>query len=173
MSPLPGGPDPSDGRERPTVVPAFDPEAFARDSEVRERVAPVVEGEPTIDQARRLHLEGEHEQALFLLTGLLELAPLHPEAGKLAAVCRDALELQCLSAIGSEAAVLVVGVSADELKTFTLDNVSGFILSLLDGSTDVGTVLDISGLPRLVALRHLRNLLERGLLALASGPRRR
>ena len=36
----------------------------------------------------------------------------------------------------------------------------------------VEEILDVSGLPRLLALRHLRNLLERGIVGVASGYRR-
>ena len=162
-----------DGDERPTVVPAFDPEAFARDSETRQRAASAGEGEPTIDQARRLHLDGEHERALFLLASLLELAPLHPEATQLSSDCRGALERECLAVVGSESAILVAAVSTEELKGFALDNVSGFLLSVIDGATDVESILDISGLPRLLALRHLRSLLDRGIIVVASGRRPR
>lgn len=154
-------------------MPEFDPEAFARDSETKQRAAVAEGGEPTIDQARRHHLAGEHEEALFLLTRLLELAPLHPEGSTLASECRQALERECLSAVGSESSVLVVAVSPEELKRFTLDNVSGFLLSVMDGATDVETILDISGLPRLLALRHIRGLLERGVVVVASRLRSR
>ena len=58
-----------------------------------------------------LHLDGEHEQALFLLAHLLEIAPLHPEATHLSADCRAALERECLSSVGSESAILVAAVS--------------------------------------------------------------
>jgi hypothetical protein len=77
------------------------------------------------------------------------------------------LERECLAAIGSESAMLVAAVSPEELKRFTLDNVSGFLLSAMDGTTDVETILDISGLPRLLALRHVRSLLQRGIIVLA------
>ena len=87
--------------------------------------------------------------------------------------CRQALERDCLSAIGSESSVLVVAVSPEELKRFTLDNVSGFLLSVMDGATDVETILDISGLPRLLALRHIRGLLDRGIVVVASRSRPR
>ncbi len=163
----PGVPN-GDGDDRPTVVPEYDPEDFARDSEIKQRAGVREGGEPTIDRARRLHLDGDHEQALFLLTPLLELAPLHPEANKLSGECRQALERDCLSAIGSESAVLVVALSPEELKRFTLDNVSGFLLSVIDGTTNVETILDISGLPRLLALRHIRALLDRGIVVVAS-----
>ena len=78
--------------------------------------------------------------------------------------CRQALERDCVSAIGSESAVLVVALSPEELRRFTLDNVSGFLLSVIDGTTNVETILDISGLPRLLALRHIRGLLDRGIV---------
>ena len=157
--------------ERATVVPEFDPEDFARDSEITQRAALSTGGEPTIDRARRMHLDGRHEDALFLLAHLLELAPLHPEATSLSSECRVALERQCLSVIGSERAVLVAAVSGEELKSFALDNVSGFLLSLMDGKTSVENILDMSGLPRLLALRHLRSLLDRGIIAAAPSRR--
>jgi hypothetical protein len=39
-------------------------------------------------------------------------------------------------------------------------------------ATSVENILDISGLPRLLALRHLRNMLERGIVCLVSGQTR-
>ena len=173
----PSSPPPKDGAEarpkkahasggdRATVVPEFDADAFARDSELRLRVVPEVGSEPTIDRARDLHRAGDHEKALFLLTRLLELAPLHPEGSTLAAECRASLERECLAAIGSESAILRAAVTPQELKRFKVDNVSAFLFSQLDGATDVETLLDISGLPRLLALRHLRGMLERGLVS--------
>jgi hypothetical protein len=158
--------------ERPTLVPEFDLEAFARDSEIQQRSALPVDGEASIDQARRCHGEGDHEQALFLLARVTELAPLHPEATSLARDCRAALERECLSAVGSESTVLTVAMTADALMGLALDHVSGFLLSLMDGTLTVEAILDVSGLPRLLALRHLRNLLERGIVSVASGYRR-
>ena len=156
--------DADDDTARPTLVPAFDPEAFARDSELKQRAARPASGEPTIDEARRLLAEGEAEEALFLLARLLEVVPLHAEASALSNECRAALERDCLSAVGTLSSVLVIAVPADELKGFGLDNMSGFLLSLIDGATDVETVLDLCGRPRLLALRHLRGLVDRGVL---------
>jgi hypothetical protein len=58
----------------------------------------------------------------------------------------------------------------EELKRFALDHVSGFLLSLMDGATNVEAILDISTLPRPLALRHLRGLLERGVVIVATYP---
>jgi hypothetical protein len=165
----PPAPEEAVDNDRPTLVPNFDPEDFARDSEVKQRAAGTTDREATIDQARRLHQDGHHEQALFLLIRLLDLTPLHPEGTALARECRQALERECLAALGSESAILAAAVSPEELKRFSLDNVSVFLFSRLDGATSVEDILDISGLPRLLALRHLRNLVERGIVALASG----
>ena len=156
--------------DRPTVIPEFDPEDFARDSELKQRPALPSSGESTIDVARRHLQDGEPERALFLLSSLLEVAPFHAEANTLASECRVALERECLSAIGSVSTVLVVILSADELMGFGLDNVSGFLLSLLDGATDVESVLDLCGLPRLLALRHLRGLVARGVVGASKNP---
>jgi hypothetical protein len=153
-----------DDREAPTLVPPFDLDAFARGSELKLRASLESSGEPTIEEARRLHRAGEHERALFLLAGLLEVVPLHKEAGVLSSMCRVALEAECLAAIGSRGAVLAVAVTSDELKGYALDNVSAFLLSRMDGGTDVETLLDIAGLPRLLALRHMRSLVERGIV---------
>jgi hypothetical protein len=161
-----------DGDDRPTLVPNFDPGAFARDSEIRQRSEAIADEDLTVERAQRLHLEGDHEQALSVLTRLLDLAPLHPEATKLSRQCRAALARECLSAIGSETAVPVLGVSAEELARFSLDNVSTFLLSRIDGFACVRDVLDVAGLPPLLALRHLRNLVERGLVCVPSSPRR-
>jgi hypothetical protein len=158
-----------DRHQRPTIVPAFDPEDFARESESRPRVVPVeVDGESTLAKAHWLHVEGKHDAALLLLAPLLECAPLHPEAIPLANECREAIE-RLRAAIDWDRAVLIVAVPVDELKRHALDSVTGFLLSLLDGATDVETLLDISGLPRSLVVGHLRSLLERGIIARRSG----
>ncbi len=150
--------------DRPTVPPSFDLDEFARDSEVRLRSVQPATGETTTDEARRLLEQGEPEMALFLLARLLQLAPMNADASALSQKCSVALEQQCWSVIGPHSTILVVAVSPGELKGFALDNVSGFLLALIDGRTNVETLLDLCGLPRLTALRHLRDLVTRGIV---------
>ena len=121
----------------------------------------------TIEDARRLLKWGEAEQALSLLARLLEHLPFHADASALSQECRQAVERECVSEIGSLSAVLVVAVAPEELKQFKLDGASGFLLSLMDGATNVETMLDLCGLPRLLALRHLRGLVSRGVARIA------
>jgi hypothetical protein len=162
----------SSAGERSTPIPEFDVEAFARDADARQGAGPQRDGE-LLERAHRLHLDGKNEQALSLLAHLLTRALPHPVAVRLSAACCAALERECLLAIGSESTMLISAISAEEVKRFSLDHVSGFLLSLLDGETPVEAILDISGTPRLVVLRHLRDLLDRGIVVVASGLRRR
>jgi len=150
--------------DRPTVLPPFDADAFARDSELKLQASAPAKGETTTDEARRLLQDGQPEEALFLLARLLEASPLDAEARTLSAECSAALERECWSAIGSGSAILGATASPDELKGIGLDHVSGFLLSLMDAVTDVEMLLDICGLPRLLALRHLRDLVVRGVV---------
>ena len=110
------------------MLPPFDPDAFARDSEVKLHSVPPVTGETTTEAARRLLADGEPEEALFLLARLLEQMPLDTEARALSAECSAALERDCWSLIGPPGGVLEIMVAPAELKGFALDNVSGFLL---------------------------------------------
>lgn len=148
---------------RPTVVPPFNVAAFARQSETMRAVVPLAE-ETALEAAHRLAKEGEPEQALFHLARLLEEFPLHVDALVLSAQCSTAVERDCLATIGPGSSLLVVAASPEALKSSALDSVSGFLLSLMDGKSDVDTILDLSGLPRLLALRHLRGLVDRKLV---------
>jgi len=164
-------PEAVEDEDRPTAVPLFDPEAFARASELKQRAVRAITEEPPIDEARRLMEEGEPEQALFVLARLLASAPGDEEALELSQACGAALESDCVDALGSLRAKLAIVVPPEELKEVGLDQLSGFLLSLIDGATDVETVLDLSGRSRLLVLRHLRGLVERGILRVIGGRR--
>jgi hypothetical protein len=118
-------------------------------------------------------MAGDHEGALFLVTQLLEETPSDTEASQLAASCRVALEQEHLAVLGSGAAILITAISAEELKTFALDTTSAFLFSLIDGALRVDDILDVAGLPRLLALRHLRKLLDRGIVTVFYSPKQR
>ncbi len=166
MTPIPDPPDESDesAEDRPTVLPPFDANAFARDSEMKLQAAASATGETTTDEARRLLQDGRAEDALFLLARVLEAMPLDSEANALSRECSAALERECWAVIGPPTTILRVALTPAKLKGFGLDHASGFLISRMDGVTDVETLLDISGLPRLLALRHLRGLVARGIV---------
>jgi hypothetical protein len=59
-----------------------------------------------------------------------------------------------------------VTLSPEECAVGSLDHREGFILSLLDGASDVETLLDIAGMPAAEALAVLCDLCARGIVTL-------
>jgi hypothetical protein len=177
MSVMPLSSIPAGARSRndgDRVTPVYPEGEPPRESEVRQRCAsllpvsiapmPSVSEESPLERARRLHIEGEFDRALLLATAVLDREPGHHEATKISGACRRALERECLEAMGGGDVVLRPAVTAQESKRFPLDSTSAFLLSLIDGATRVEELLDISGMPRLFALRQLRDLLEKGIV---------
>jgi hypothetical protein len=58
-----------------------------------------------------------------------------------------------------------VVVSIGQLKRLPLGHRAGFLLSLMDGATDLETVLELAAMPREEALRMARDLFESGVVA--------
>jgi hypothetical protein len=56
-------------------------------------------------------------------------------------------------------------VSLAQLKRLPLGHRAGFLLSLMDGATELGTVLELAAMPRDEALRMARDLFESGVVA--------
>ena len=63
-------------------------------------------------------------------------------------------------------AIPVVAVDLAELRQLSLDPHSGFLLSLMDGSTTVETLLDVCGMPAEEAMRRLDHLVMLGVVRL-------
>lgn len=160
-----------DAEDRPTLVPEFDFDAFARDSESKiraqgESVSPASGPRRTVSRIRALMKQGSYEHALQLADAMLAMVPLHAEARELASECMAAMELVFLSKLGPLSGCPTLAVSPRDLKDKALDNVSAFLLSRLDGSTSIEGLLDVCGLPRWVALRLLCDLEGRGIIAI-------
>lgn len=85
---------------------------------------------------------------------------------------RDAAAIEWVAANLSAVDVLDGAVAPGNVDEGVREDTRGVLLSLADGSLTVEAILDASGLPRLLALRHLRGLVDRGLLSPASGYRR-
>jgi hypothetical protein len=61
--------------------------------------------------------------------------------------------------------VLVVQMSLDELKRLPLDHRAGYLLSRMDGSIDLETLVAVAALPRDEVLRMVRDLSDSGVVA--------
>jgi len=115
---------------------------------------------------RDRYAAGDFSGALVLAEGILETDPGNRAAKRLAEKCREVLAKMYLARIGSLDQVVRVIVADDQLRWLSLDHRAGFLLSLVDGTSRVEDLLDISGMPRLEALRVFYTLLEQGAIAL-------
>jgi hypothetical protein len=121
------------------------------------------------DEAVQMHdrfAAGDYSGALVLAEGILETDAGNQEAERLAEKCREVLAKMYLARIGSLDQVVKVIVADDQIRWLSLDHRAGFLLSLADGMSRVEDLLDISGMPRLDALRILFTLLEQGAISL-------
>jgi len=124
--------------ERPEAPPSFEAIESERDSEVH------------VKAARRTP-ESEAPEMPHSETRIAT----RPNTG--AAITDEAWAAQ---AIGEP----VVALSADELRRLPLDHRAGYLLSLMDGTMDLETVLDVSAMPRAEALSAVRDLFEAGVV---------
>jgi hypothetical protein len=68
--------------------------------------------------------------------------------------------------LGSLEQVPAVIVQRTQLRWLSIDHRAGFVLSLIDGSSSLEMVLDVSGMPRLDAMRILVELIAQRIVAL-------
>ena len=129
------------GSNRPTVPPAFDIEKYARDSDSRlETVRPLFNAEEEAP-------ETPHSE--------VRLAT-HPKLGAL-------LTDEAWARDNPGAPRVAVGI--DRLKRMPLDHHAGFLLSLMDGMTDLETIVELACMPLLSdALRIVRDLCVSGIV---------
>jgi hypothetical protein len=130
--------------DRPTVPPAFDVAQYAKDSDARIGAArPLSLVDPVIPPPPR---QPKSERRLVSRT-------------KVDAVLSD--ETWAGSMEGSPS----VRLQGEQLKQLPLDHKAGFLMSRMDGSTDLETIVAVSAMPRAEALRLLRDLYDAGVIA--------
>ena len=121
--------------------------------------------QPDLDLAAEM----AERYALGDFTGALRAAELllgrdepHPEAERYAQSCRERLVKLYESRLGDTTQVPVVQVPPTEIRWLGLDHRAGFLLSRVDGVGTVEQLIDVSGMPRLEALKTLVELLDAG-----------
>ncbi len=117
-------------------------------------------------QMKDRYATGDFSGALQLAEALLEADDGDLEAQRFATSCRDILTQMLASRVGSFEQVVEVALTPEELRWLTLDHRAGFFLSLVDSSSTIDELLDISGMPRLESLRILSTLIEQRVLRL-------
>lgn len=111
---------------------------------------------------------GDFSGALVIAEKLLETNPEDLEAPRYAQSCRDVLTQMYSARLGSLDQRVEVAVPSDQIRWLTLDHRAGFLLSLIDGGITVDQILDISGMPRLDALRIMYQLLDQRVISLGA-----
>ena len=76
---------------------------------------------------------------------------------------QDAAQMNVLGDLNK---IPVLKLSIDQLSSHALDHKAGFLLSQIDGTISLQDLLEISGMPRQVALEALVELVELGVVAL-------
>jgi hypothetical protein len=109
---------------------------------------------------------GDFSGALELAEALLNADTGDLEAQRFVTSCRDVLSQMLTSRIGSFQQTVEVALTPEELRWLTLDHRAGFFLSLVDGSSTIDELLDISGMARLESLRILSALIDQRVLRL-------
>jgi hypothetical protein len=123
------------------------------------------EGE--VSEMKDRYAMGDFTGALVVAEGLLEANPDDLDAQRYAQSCRDVLTQMYSARLGSLGQRVSVAVPGDQIRWLSLDHRAGFVLSLIDGSSTVEELLDISGMNRLDALRILYTLFDQRVITLS------
>jgi hypothetical protein len=110
---------------------------------------------------------GDFSGALVLAEALLEGNPEHAEALRYANKCRDVLMQMYAARLGPLDQVVTMSIPSEQIRWLSLDHRSGFLLSLVDGVCSLEELLDISGMPRLDALRIMYGLFQERVITLS------
>jgi hypothetical protein len=111
-----------------------------------------------------LYAVGDFSGALELAEKILETQPDDPSALRYAEDCRRVLLKMCEARIGPFTHRPTVVMGVEQIRWLALDHREGFLLSLIDGSSTIDDLLDISGMPRLDALRIFAALIDKGVV---------
>jgi hypothetical protein len=122
---------------------------------------------PEVREMKDRYATGDFSGALVVAEGILESDPHHEEAIRYHQRCSETLSQMYLARLGSLSQVVRVAVARDQIRWLSLDHRAGFLLSLVDGTSSIEELLDVSTMPRLEALRILHGLLDQRVIALS------
>jgi hypothetical protein len=120
--------------------------------------------DPVAEMTERFSL-GDYTGALEMAELILAEDPGSLEAAECGENCRSVLEGMYVAKLAPIDRAPIVVVPRTQMRWLSIDHRAGFILSLVDGSVSVETILDLSGMPRLDALRILHELVQQKIVA--------
>jgi hypothetical protein len=121
--------------------------------------------DPIAEMRERLSL-GDYTGAFEMAELLLAEDPDDVEAAECAESCREVLEGMYAARLGPLDRIPTVIVQPTQLRWLSIDHRAGFVLSLIDGSSTLEMILDVSGMAKLDALRILHELLQAKIVSL-------
>jgi hypothetical protein len=129
--------------------------------------APASGRDAEITEMKDRYATGDFTGALIVAESLIEANADDTDAQRYAQSCRDVLTQMYTARLGALTQRVRVAVPGDQIRWLSLDHRAGFVLSLIDGSSTLEEVLDISGMNRLDALRILYTLYDQRVIALS------
>lgn len=155
--------------QRTPVVEASIP-AEAQRSPVPSRPSAPQQRSATPPSTRREMVDrfelGDFTGALSLAETLLEIDRGDSEARRIAETSRTRLRAIYVGRLGALDQVPVMMIPHAELRWLALDHRAGFVLSLVDGTSSIEEIIDVSTMPQLEVLRTLYNLLSQNVISL-------
>jgi hypothetical protein len=121
--------------------------------------------DPVAEMRERFSL-GDYTGALEMAELILAEDATIIEAAECAENCRTVLEKMYAARLGPLTRTPTIAVPRSQLRWLSLDHRAGFVLSLIDGTSTVEMILDLSGMPRIDALRILLELVQQKVVAL-------
>jgi hypothetical protein len=106
------------------------------------------------------HALGDFTAALRIAELILGREPEHDVAARIAESSRERLGQLYGSRLGSLERIPYVAVQMHEVRWLGLDHRAAFLLSRIDGTQTIQEILDVSGMPKLEALKMLVELLD-------------
>ncbi|NRA34113.1 MAG: hypothetical protein HRU17_12305 [Polyangiaceae bacterium] len=155
-----------ESQERDSAPPSDPPPSTNQHALPSEPPPPAQTGD-TIQEVQDRYNVGDFTGALVIAEALLEANPDDSEASGFVDSCREVLTQMYAARLGALSQTVTISVPPNEIRWLSLDHRAGFLLSLVDGTSTVEEILDISGMTRLDALRIMFTLAQQNVVKLS------
>src|ERR1700730_5876253 len=152
--------------ERPTTPPLFDVLQYARESDANTKTVRPIAFEEELASVERVSDRAADGSLLDDDSSTAEV-PSSPEPHSETRLTTRPTMGATLTDEGWARGMVgapVVVMPHDQLRRLPLDHRAGFLLSLMDGTIDLATVIEVSAMPPSDALRAVRDLFDAGVV---------
>jgi hypothetical protein len=146
-------------RDCPTVIPAFDPLAYAKERDGRDR-ALTITNEVELEHARVASMPSDAPPVRPRAASLVEVDVAEEELDSLDDDAQIAILLARLAPMDR---VPTLAKTPNELAMHLQDSKAAYLAGFVDGLLPLETIVDVAGLPQLDSLRVLDQMITLGL----------